>query len=87
MQTSLKIQNLKCYGCANTIIKKLSDIKNLSELEVSNDTVAFHYENENTLVEVEELLNSIGYPIEGDKNTLTAKVKSFVSCAIGRLNN
>ena len=87
MQTSLKIQNLKCDGCANTIIKKLSDIKNLSELEVSNDTVAFHYENEKTLVEVEELLNSIGYPIEGDKNTLTAKVKSFVSCAIGRLNN
>ncbi|WP_298345056.1 heavy-metal-associated domain-containing protein [uncultured Algibacter sp.] len=89
MQTSLKIQNLKCGGCSNTIMKKLSDIKDLNELEVSldNDTVSFYYENEKTLAEVKELLNSIGYPIAGDKNALTTKAKSFVSCAIGRLNN
>ncbi|MGB5418196.1 heavy-metal-associated domain-containing protein [Algibacter sp.] len=89
MKTVLEIQNLKCGGCANTITKKVSSLEDVSELEINNDnnTVSFQYENENTLYEVQDLLNSIGYPVVGDKNALTTKAKSFVSCAIGRMNN
>lgn len=87
MKTILEIQNLKCGGCANTITKKVSNVDDVSELEINNDTntVSFQYENESTLNEVKELLNSIGYPVVGDKNALTTKAKSFVSCAIGRM--
>jgi len=89
MKTTIEIQNLKCGGCANTITKKLSEINDLSELTVNNDnhTVSFNYENENTLIKAKELLNNIGYPVVGDKNALTTKAKSFVSCAVGRINN
>lgn len=89
MKTTIEVQNLKCGGCANTIKKKLSEINDLSEIEVNNDThtVSFNYENENTFIEAKELLNAIGYPVTGDKNALTTKAKSFVSCAIGRMNN
>lgn len=89
MKTILEIQNLKCGGCANTISKKVSIIKDVTALEINNEnnTVSFNYENESTINEVKELLNNIGYPVVGDKNALTTKAKSFVSCAIGRMNN
>ena len=89
MKTSLEIQNLKCGGCANTITKKVSALEDVSELEINNDnnTVAFQHDIEGTINKVQELLNSIGYPVIGDKNAITTKAKSFVSCAIGRMNN
>ena len=89
MKTTIEIQNLKCGGCANTITRRLSEINDLSELTINNDnhTVSFNYEHENTLIKAKELLNNIGYPVVGDKNALTTKAKSFVSCAVGRINN
>ncbi len=88
MNTTLEIQNLKCGGCANTIITKLSDIKGIQEVIVENDanTVSFNYENEDILIATQELLTKLGYPVVGEKNAITTKAKSFVSCAIGRMN-
>lgn len=87
MITTLEIQNLKCGGCANTITKKVSNLKDISGLEINNEnnTISFGYNNANTLTEVKTLLKDIGYPVIGDKNALTTKAKSFVSCAIGRI--
>ena len=87
MITTLEIQNLKCGGCANTITKKVSNLKDISGLEINNEnnTISFGYNNANTLTEVKTLLKDIGYPVIGEKNALTTKAKSFVSCAIGRI--
>ena len=87
MKTTLEIQNLKCSGCANTIAIKISGFMDVTELKIHNDTntLFFQYENETTVNEVKELLVSIGYPVVGEKNALTTKAKSFVSCAIGRI--
>lgn len=89
MKATLEIQNLKCGGCANTIVKKLSEIEDINELHVCNETntVAFTYKNDDTITEAKELLVKIGYPAIGEKNALSTKAKSFVSCAIGRMNN
>jgi copper chaperone CopZ len=89
MKTTLEIQNLKCGGCANTIITKLSDFKGIEDVQVDNDnnTVTFNYDSEDTLLATQELLTKLGYPIVGDKNAITTKAKSFVSCAIGRMKN
>ncbi len=89
MKTTLKIQNLKCGGCANTILKKMSTIKNITDIEVDNetDTVSFNYDDNNTLNKVTTLLNNIGYPVSGEKNALSTKAKSFVSCAVGRIKS
>lgn len=89
MEETLKIQNLKCGGCANTLITKLSELKSVSNVEVDNNNsaVSFNHENETNLTEVKTLLSKLGYPIVGEKNVLTTKAKSFVSCAIGRINS
>lgn len=89
MKTTLKIQNLKCHGCANTIISKLSGLDNITEIKVNNDddTVSFSYKNDTELSDVENLLLKLGYPVIGNDNTIVTKAKSFVSCAIGRMKN
>ncbi|TWO32606.1 heavy-metal-associated domain-containing protein [Seonamhaeicola sediminis] len=88
MKTTLEIQNLKCGGCANTISTKLSELEFVDNVEINNNdnTVTFSYENEETLNIVKSLLAKLGYPEVGDKNALSTKAKSFVSCAIGRMN-
>ncbi len=87
MHTTLKIQNLKCGGCANTIVNKLNELKHISEISVdnTNDSVSFNYSIPEDIKHVKALLIKLGYPIVGKKNALTTKAKSFVSCAIGRM--
>ena len=89
MTTTFEIQNLKCHGCANTITIKLSSLEGIKDVVVNNETksVSFFYENDMKLEEAKDLLINIGYPIVGDKNAIITKAKSFVSCAIGRMDN
>jgi len=89
MKTTLEIQNLKCGGCANTITARLSAIDNIDNVIVNNDndTVTFNYKENTNLTEATDLLSKLGYPIIGENNPLTKKAKSFVSCAVGRMNN
>ncbi len=88
MKTTIPIQNLKCGGCANTITKGISAIdaiKNVS-VNVEDNTVTFSYETEEQVNEVKNKLKSLGYPVDGEANTLGDKAKSYVSCAIGKIN-
>ena len=89
MKAILEIQNLKCGGCANTITTRLSTLKNIDNVLVNNDndTVCFDYKETADLNEATILLSKLGYPILGENNPLTKKAKSFVSCAVGRMNN
>ncbi len=89
MTTTLNIQNLKCGGCANTIVKRLSALNSVENVTVNNETssVTFSYDNAKTLKNIKSQLKLTGYPVLGDKNALSTKAKSFVSCAIGRINS
>ena len=85
--TVIKIENLKCGGCAATIKKGLLSIENVSDVlvDVANDTVSIT--SENVLIDViKEKVSKLGYPEVGDKNTIVHKAKSFVSCAVGRID-
>lgn len=88
MKTSIKIQNLKCHGCANTITKKLNLVEGISNVEVNNEahTVTFFYENDANLALVKSTLHTLGYPEEGEVNSLGEKAKSYLSCAIGKIS-
>lgn len=88
MKTSLIIQNLKCGGCAETIKKKLFAIKGISEVKVNEEasSVEFDYETWNSFYTVKSTLKSIGYPSEGEVNSILTKAKSYVSCASGKLS-
>ena len=88
MKTTISIQNLKCGGCANTIIKKISTLKNVSEVNVhvEDSTVTFTSSSENEIETVKNKLAALGYPAEGENNSVISKAKSYVSCATGKMS-
>jgi copper chaperone CopZ len=89
MKTKIYIQNLKCGGCANTIEKNLSQLNSISNIEVNVDesAVTFEIVNEAELAKAKEILKKIGYPEDGEANSLGSKAKSYVSCAIGKMSS
>ena len=89
MKTIVHIQNLKCGGCVSTITKKLNALDDVSEVtvEVEDNSVTFEYSDEHTLNVVKATLAEIGYPEDGERNSLTTKAKSYVSCAFGKVTS
>lgn len=87
--TVIKILNLKCGGCANTIKKGIIDIEGVNEVLVNLNTseVTIDSTDESVIKPVKEKLSSMGYPEVGDANTMLHKAKSFVSCATGRISS
>ena len=83
---ALKIQNLKCHGCANTIIKQLLKLDGISDVTVNNDTDEVNVETDNQLELVTKKLSDLGYPLVSQNNSLPKKAKSYVSCAVGRMS-
>ena len=86
---SIEIQNLKCGGCANTILHHLEKINSINEISVdlAINTVSFFSEDITSLPMVEAKLSEIGYPPVGSKNSVITKAKSFVSCATGKMTS
>ncbi len=87
MKTSILVQNLKCGGCANTIVSELSIIKGIDNVTVDNDSssVSFSHVDVDETILAKEKLKAIGYPSVDSKNSVLSKTKSFVSCASGRM--
>lgn len=86
MKTSIIVQNLKCNGCAKTITSKLSEIENISDInvQVEESKISFKYINEDDAFLVKEKLSKIGYPSIEEDNSLAHKTKSYISCATGK---
>ena len=88
MITDIQIENLKCGGCAATIKKGLLGLENIDEVTVDVEkSIVSVTSNEENLTAVKEKLSKLGYPEVGDKNTVLHKAKSFVSCAVGRIDS
>ena len=68
MTTTVKVQNIKCQGCAHTITTNLSGLNGVEAVSVTTDSqsVAIQYKNENVLAEAKKMLVSLGYPVNGD---------------------
>jgi copper chaperone len=87
MTTTLEIQNLKCGGCAHAIISKLNNLEGIQNVSVdtNSNTVSFQNELASEVESATKLLSKLGYPVNGDVNSIGKKAKSFVSCAVGRM--
>ncbi len=88
MKKEIIVQNLKCGGCASTITKgveSLEGIENVS-VDVDSSTISFTTDLDN-IEFVHEKLAKMGYPVDGDTNSIGQKAKSFVSCAVGKMNS
>lgn len=88
MKTTLQIENLKCGGCAATIKKGILAIHGVENVDVNLEESSVSITStKNNLKEVKIKLSKLGYPEIGDKNTVLHKAKSFVSCAVGKIEN
>lgn len=88
MVTEFFIENVKCHGCKNTIMKEIKNQDLVTEVEVDIETgrVEIDYEGgDETLVRIKSKLERKGYPEKG-KNNLKRTVVSYASCAMGRMN-
>ncbi|MBE0493427.1 MAG: heavy-metal-associated domain-containing protein [Thiomicrospira sp.] len=89
MQHRLEVDNIKCGGCAHSIVSKLSALDGLSDVAVDVEQGQISFSSENELIDQVKLqLKSMGYPEVGSLEGLGAagaKAKSFVSCAIGKM--
>jgi len=84
---TIKVDNLKCHGCAKTISRELSWIGEVVSVDVNveDSSVKIDYVGKNKLREIfVEKLKKLGYPEEGTSN-MNQRMKSYVSCAIGRI--
>lgn len=83
--TDISVENIKCGGCAASITRRLRGIPGVIEVRVDVAAGCVTLESEIPLREqAVRALAELGYPEPG-ANKLSAKAKSFVSCAIGRV--
>lgn len=91
MTKTYEVNNVKCGGCANTLITALE--KDYGKVEVDLDvhprkiTIDIDESQEEAL---KVKLRGLGYPLVTDElngfEKATTSAKSFVSCAVGKFN-
>jgi copper chaperone CopZ len=91
MIQTLQVQNVKCGGCAHTLKEKLEPIFGKVEVDLEKDPREITLDiEENQRDILSKTLKDMGYPLVGEKmgfvQSGSAKAKSFVSCAIGKIN-
>jgi copper chaperone len=87
MEKTIEVQNLKCGGCASTIRKKLNSITGVSvhTIDVENATLHLAINEEVGEQTVLTALKEMGYPTVTDENRLGTKMKSYISCGMGKI--
>lgn len=88
-QESIQIQNVKCSGCETRILSKLKTINGIHNVtydEIENKFI-IDYESPASLDTVNLQLKKMGYPLVKEDNTLHDKVNSYISCALGKIEN
>jgi len=90
MNYEISVENIKCGGCAGTIVKKINAIDGIESTNVEIEAGIVKVNGIDGLHET--LLASLlkmGYPETGSIEGMAAakaKAKSFVSCAVGKFN-
>ena len=93
MKKTYEVANIRCEGCANTIKKALSEHFGNSvevDLTVVPRKVTLEIKDSSDEEIFISTLRKLGYPLIDDEisniESAVMKGKSFVSCAIGKLN-
>lgn len=89
METVVKVHNIKCSGCANTIANKLERIHGVEAVQVTPEEgqVKIRCHDETDLVAAIFKLKQLGYPLDYEANSFAHKASSYLSCALGRMSN
>jgi len=92
MKNTYEVLNVKCGGCAGTLTKSLKE--EFGEVQVNLEVQPRQITldiDENKIEALREKLISLGYPMSdedlGTIQKITTTAKSFVSCAVGKMDN
>ncbi|QKF73384.1 copper chaperone [Aliarcobacter faecis] len=91
MKQTFEVHNVKCGGCANTLIKSLKDDFGIVEvnLDIHPRQITLNIED-NKIEQLKLKLRGLGYPLTSDElsgfEKAATTAKSFVSCAIGKID-
>ena len=92
MKKTYEVLNVKCGGCANTLKTKLQEEFGEVEvnLEVEPRQITLEIEDINVPA-LRQALKKLGYPMSDEDLSImegfSTTAKSFVSCAIGKIDN
>ncbi len=93
MITVFEVANIRCGGCANTITKALKEagFQEISvDLSCEPRKVTADIADDAQLAQFKAVLRKLGYPLaadeEGTIDNAALKLKSFVSCAVGKFS-
>jgi copper chaperone CopZ len=92
MKKIFQVENVKCGGCASTLISKLKEEFGEIEVNLEKEPREISLELQDEKLEALPLaLRKLGYPLSTDElgfiDTASTKAKSFVSCAVGKIDN
>jgi copper chaperone len=88
MYQEIFLENIKCFGCRNTVIKEVKKQEEVQSVDVDIESGRMSLEysgGEETLLRIKSRLQRKGYPVKGS-NTMKSTAKSYFSCALGRLD-
>ena len=91
MKRTLEVINVKCGGCAGTLTSKLEEQFGAVEVDLSVEPRKITVDIEDAQMDdLAAALKQLGYPLVTEEmgfvDGATAKAKSFVSCAVGKMN-
>lgn len=83
----IKVENIKCNGCMTSIKNSLAKLEGIDEVTIAPDLETIIIKEKSTIdrASIVKSLEKMGYPEKGNNNVIH-KAKSYVSCAIGRLD-
>jgi copper chaperone CopZ len=91
MKQTFEIFNVKCAGCASTLKSKL--YKEFGEIEINLNVLPRKITlniDDKEVTKLSKALRTLGYPFATEEmsfmDSTSVKAKSFVSCAIGKMN-
>lgn len=91
MSFEINVENIKCGGCANSIVSGLKELDGIVSVQVDVEQGRVTVDADDALRPVVgEHLKKLGYPEVGSTAGLAsarARAKSFVSCAVGRFSD
>jgi len=91
MSYAIEVDNIKCGGCAGTIMKRLAGLQGVAAIDVDVEKGIVRVDGDaSTRSAASALLESLGYPESGSTSGMAsakARAKSFVSCAVGRFGD
>ncbi len=88
MVYQIKVENVKCNGCAQTIKSGLSRLPGVEsvDVDIAKGVIYIEAQAQVTRESMIDKLHHMGYPEPGKGSGLTTAT-SFVSCVIGRVTS